>query len=237
MTEISQKTEEYDWEHVARNLHEKGYAVIPGWLTAKQCEKLIRGYDGHTPYRKTVNMERYRFGAGEYKYYDYPLPEIVQAIRHNIYPRLVPVANLWMKVLKTGIEFPATHEELLHLCHDKGQVNPTALILKYGQGGYNTLHRDLYGDVFFPMQAVIFLNQPGEEYDGGEFVLTEQVPRAQSRAIVLRPKMGDMLIFTTNFRPEKGSRGYYRVHMKHGVSEVTRGERHTLGIIFHDAVH
>ncbi|MBC9797211.1 2OG-Fe(II) oxygenase [Sinomicrobium weinanense] len=237
MTDIVEKVAQCNWDLITRDLHEKGYAVIPGWLTVKQCEELILEYDGSTAYRKTVNMKRHRFGFGEYKYYDYPLPDIVQAIRQSVYPRLAPIANLWMKVLKTGTVFPATHKELLSLCHGNAQEKPTALILKYGKGGYNTLHRDLYGDVFFPMQAALFLNEPGEEYEGGEFVLTEQVPRAQSKAIVLRPQKGDMLIFTTNFRPEKGSRGYYRVHMKHGVSEVTWGERHTLGIIFHDALN
>ncbi|UGU16299.1 2OG-Fe(II) oxygenase [Sinomicrobium kalidii] len=236
MEDIAQKTANCNWEEVTRNLNERGYAIIPGWLTEQQCHALINEYNGTTAYRKTVVMERYRFGLGEYKYYDYPLPRVIQAIRQNVYPRLVPVANLWMQVLRSEARFPGNHSELLAGCHEKGQLKPTPLILKYGKGGYNTLHQDLYGEVFFPLQAVCFLNEPGKDYEGGEFVLTEQVPRAQSRATVLRPEKGDMLIFTTNFRPEKGKRGYYRVRMKHGVSEVTRGERHTLGVIFHDAI-
>lgn len=233
---LFQKAGPSDWEQITRNLNEKGYALIPGWLTEEQCRTLIENYNETSAYRKTVVMERYRFGMGEYKYFDYPLPRIVQATREEIYPKLVPLANLWMKVLGTDVRFPGTHPELQQQCHENGQLKPTPLILKYGPGGYNTLHQDLYGDVFFPLQAVLFLNQAGSDYDGGEFVLTEQVPRAQSRAIVLRPGKGDMLIFTTNFRPAKGKKGYYRIHMRHGVSEITRGERHTLGIIFHDAV-
>lgn len=181
-------------------------------------------------------MERYRFGLGEYKYYNYPLPDLIQKIRETIYPKLAPIANSWMKVLKIPTIFPDTHQELQELCHTNGQLKPTVLILKYGKGGYNTLHQDLYGDIFFPIQVVLFLNEPDVDYTGGEFVLTQQIPRAQSKAIVLKPKKGDMLIFTTNFRPEKGNKGYYRVNMKHGVSEIHKGERHTLGIIFHDAI-
>ena len=181
-------------------------------------------------------MERHRFGLGEYKYFQYPLPELLQNLRTELYPYLVPVANQWMEALKMGKTFPVTHSALLEECARHGQLKPTPLILKYGKGGFNTLHQDLYGEVYFPLQCVLFLNEPGIDYTGGEFVLTQQTPRAQSRAIVLTPKKGDMLIFTTSFRPVQGSRGYYRATIKHGVSEVLRGERHTLGIIFHDAV-
>jgi len=172
---------------------------------------------------------------GEYKYYQYPLPNIVQSLRESIYPQLAPIANNWMSVLNIDKQFPLRLNELLELCHAQGQQRPTPLILKYGKGGYNTLHQDLYGEVYFPMQLVLFLNEPNDDYNGDEFVLIEQRPRAQSKAIVLQPAKGDMLIFTTNFRPVQGSKGYYRVNMKHGVSEVTAGARHTLGIIFHDA--
>jgi hypothetical protein len=235
MEQIRSKIENTDWEKLAEGLHQKGYAVIPEFLSAKQCEDLIQLYDNPTVYRKTVVMERYRFGLGEYKYFNYPLPGIIQFIRTYIYPKLVPVANVWMKALNINNTFPETHEALLLLCREYDQLKPTPLILKYGKGGYNTLHQDLYGEVYFPMQAVLFLNEPDEEYSGGEFVLIEQIPRAQSKAIVLKPKKGNMLIFTTGFRPAKGNRGYYRVTMKHGVSEVHSGSRHTLGIIFHDA--
>ncbi|WP_211217498.1 2OG-Fe(II) oxygenase [Segetibacter koreensis] len=181
-------------------------------------------------------MERYRFGLGEYKYFDYPLPGLIQTIKEEIYPKLAPIANKWMNVLHIEKEFPCKFEELQRLCHNNNQTKPTVLILKYGKGGHNTLHQDLYGDIFFPIQMVLFLNEPAEDYLGGEFVLIQQTPRAQSKAIVLQPRKGDMLIFTTNFRPVKGSKGYYRANMKHGVSEVHEGERHTLGIIFHDAL-
>jgi len=180
-------------------------------------------------------MERYRFGLGEYKYFQYPLTDLITEIRERIYKYLAPVANKWMEFLKIDTRYPDNHEALQKLCAAGGQELPTALILKYGKGGFNTLHQDLYGDIYFPMQAVLFLNQPEEDYTGGEFVLTEQIPRAQSKANVLKPERGDMLIFTTNFRPVKGSKGYYRVNMKHGVSPLHSGERHTLGIIFHDA--
>lgn len=182
-------------------------------------------------------MEWYRFGLGEYKYFDYPLPDMLQTIREHIYPHLVSVANLWMEVLKTGIKYPSSLSELHALCQNQNQLKPTVLILKYGPGGYNTLHQDLYGEVYFPFQLVLFLTEPDQDYLGGEFVMTEQVPRAQSKAIVLSPRKGDILLFTTNFRPVKGTRGYYRANMRHGVSEVREGKRKTLGIIFHDALN
>jgi hypothetical protein len=183
-----------------------------------------------------VVMARYRFGFGEYKYFNYPLPNSIQTIRATVYPHLAPIANAWFKVLNIDKQFPTEHEVLLQQCHENNQNKATVLILKYGKGGFNTLHQDLYGDVYFPMQTVLFLNEPDKDFTGGEFVLTQQIPRAQSKAIVLKPKKGDALIFTTNFKPEKGSKGYYRVNMKHGVSEIIEGERHTLGIIFHDAL-
>ena len=234
--EVKQKLEAINWSKIAENMLEKGYAIIPEILASKHCEDLIENYIHANLYRKTVTMERYRFGLGEYKYFKYPLPSLIQVIRENVYPKLVPIANTWMKCLKINAIYPETHEEFLNQCFEKNQNKATVLILKYGIGGHNTLHQDLYGDVFFPIQCVLFLNEPGKDYVGGEFVLTQQTPRAQSKAIVLNPRKGDMLIFTTNFRPIKGSKGYYRVNMKHGVSEVESGERHTLGIIFHDAI-
>ena len=225
-----------DWQSITREMHDKGFAIIPNFLTTGQCEELKENYDSPNRYRKTVVMERYRFGLGEYKYFNYPLPDLIQTIRENVYPKLAPVANAWMKALNIDKHFPETFKELQALCHANNQLKTTVLILKYGKGGYNTLHQDLYGDIYFPLQAVLFLNEPDEDFTGGEFVLTQQTPRAQSKAIVLKPKKGDMLIITTNFRPVKGIKGYYRVNMKHGVSEVYSGERHTLGIIFHDAL-
>lgn len=235
MENLKTKLATTDWQSVSESMNEKGYAIIPKILSDEQCNKLIKEYNNKNLYRKTVVMERYRFGLGEYKYFDYPLPKIIQTLRETIYPKLSPIANLWMKVLNIDKIFPETFEELQSLCHQNNQLKPTPLILKYGKGGFNTLHQDLYGDVYFPMQTVLFLNEPDEDFTGGEFVLTQQTPRAQSKAIVLKLKKGEMLIFTTNFRPIKGTRGYYRVNMKHGVSEVISGERHTLGVIFHEA--
>jgi hypothetical protein len=217
-------------------MHTKGYALIHRLLNKEDCAQLVAAYTDDILYRKAITMERYRFGLGEYKYFQYPLPPLIQTIREQVYPNLVPIANAWMEALKTDQRFPPSLAALHELCIAHHQVKPTALILKYGKGGHNTLHQDLYGDVFFPMQLVLFLNEPDKDYVGGEFVLTEQVPRAQSKAIVLQPKQGDMLLFTTNFRPLKGNKGYYRVNMKHGVSEILKGTRHTLGIIFHDAL-
>ncbi len=234
--DVTTSVQTADWMAVREQLNNTGYAIVPNVLDAALCEELIQQYDAPLRYRKTVVMERYRFGLGEYKYFQYPLPEPIQQLRETIYPQLVPVADGWMKVLHQEKRFPSTLIGLQQQCHASGQDKPTVLILKYGKSGYNTLHQDLYGDVFFPTQAVFFLNEPGIDYTGGEFVLLQQVPRAQSKAIVLQPQKGDMLLFTTSFRPVRGSKGYYRVNMKHGVSEVHHGTRHTLGIIFHDAV-
>ncbi|HVS93912.1 MAG TPA: 2OG-Fe(II) oxygenase [Mucilaginibacter sp.] len=229
---ISQHVGLLNWNTLADQLNNTGYAIARDILAPDTCDQLVQMYNDDNLYRKTIVMERYRFGLGEYKYFKYPLPDIVGQLRQALYPWIAPVANNWMKALGIERQYPDSLDELLHLCHSLGQNRPTPLILKYGKCGYNTLHQDLYGELFFPMQAVLFLD---EDYEGGEFVMIEQRPRAQSRAIVLKQGKGDMLIFTTNFRPVKGSKGYYRVNMKHGVSEVKDGQRHTLGIIFHDA--
>lgn len=236
MQPIAAKIEQADWQKITEAMHENGFAILPKLLTEEECEEMKGHYESPDLYRKTVVMERYRFGKGEYKYFNYPLPNLIQTIRTNIYPRLAPIANVWFKALDIEKQFPATHEELLLQCRQNNQMKATVLILKYGEGGYNTLHQDLYGDVYFPIQTVLFLNDPQKDFTGGEFVLTLQTPRAQSKAIVLSPQKGDMLLFATNFKPMKGTKGYYRANMKHGVSEVHSGERHTLGIIFHDAL-
>ena len=236
MSRIIEKIVAIDWQQLAIEMHEKGYVIIPEFLSTEQCQSLIDQYDNPDGYRKTVVMERYRFGLGEYKYFDYPLPDIIQSVRENLYPKLAPIANLWMRVLKINKRFPDEFQALQADCHANGQLKPTPLILKYGKGGFNTLHQDLYGEVYFPLQTVFMLNEPDVDFEGGEFVLTQQVPRAQSKAIVLKPGKGDMIIFTTNFRPVKGTKGYYRANMRHGVSEVHCGERHTAGVIFHDAL-
>lgn len=233
---ISGKIHRSNWADITQSLHDKGYSIVPGLLAGEQCDELIGSYDNPDGFRKTVVMERYRFGRGEYKYFDYPLPELVQGIRENLYPLLVPVANAWMKALKIDKKFPPRFSLLQAQCHAGNQLKPTPLLLKYTRGGFNTLHQDLYGDIYFPLQAAILLNQPAIDFYGGEFVITQQNPRAQSTAIVLQPARGDMLIFATNFRPVKGAKGYYRATMKHGVSEVLSGQQHTLGIIFHDAL-
>ncbi|MEO5783282.1 MAG: 2OG-Fe(II) oxygenase [Ginsengibacter sp.] len=236
MENIKQKIAAIDWQTVTEAMNEKGFAIVSNVLSNEQCKELIQNYNNTDAYRKTVVMERYRFGFGEYKYFNYPLPNLIQTIRETLYPKLAPIANGWMKVLNIDKIFPNTFKELQELCNNNNQLKPTVLILKYGKGGHNTLHQDLYGDIFFPIQTVLFLNEPDKDFTGGEFVLTQQTPRAQSKAIVVKPNKGDMLMFTTNLRPVKGSKGYYRVNMKHGVSELHSGERHTLGIIFHDAL-
>jgi hypothetical protein len=235
MTNISGKLASYDWTKISDELHQNGHAKLPEFLDTTTCDELVSLYAAPEMYRKTVVMERYRFGRGEYKYWKYPLPDTVQGIREALYPYLTPIANNWLKLLNLDHRFASTHNELRDQCFSNGQCQPTALILKYETGGYNTLHQDLYGDIFFPLQAACFLNAPDVDYTGGEFVLTEQVPRAQSKATVFKPDRGDLLIFATNYRPVKGSRGYYRAAMRHGVSEVKSGLRHTLGVIFHDA--
>jgi uncharacterized protein len=226
-----------NWQRVAGEINDKGYAIVSQFLLPQFCNELIEKYGDPNLYRKTITMERHQFGIGEYKYFKYPLPDVVQTIRREVYPKLVPIANAWMRMLNVKRQFPDTFDELQELCHDNNQSKPTVLILKYGKGGHNTLHQDLYGEIFFPFQLVFFLNEPDVDYIGGEFVITQQIPRAQSKAIVLRPHKEDMLIITTNYRPIKGRNGYYRAQMRHGVSEVHDGKRHTLGIIFHDALN
>lgn len=234
MKHILERIQAISWEEVAMSMHARGYAHVPSLITSHDCDTLKAGYQDSS-YRKTVVMERYRFGLGEYKYFRYPLPPIIDTLRTNVYPKLVPIANQWMQTLGVDQTFPETHAEMLLRCQQAGQEQATVLILKYGESGFNTLHQDLYGAVYFPMQMVLMLSEPGEDFEGGEFVMTQQVPRAQSKAIVLKPRKGDAIVFTTQYKPERGTKGFYRVNMKHGVSEVTRGERLTLGIIFHDA--
>lgn len=221
-------------KEIISELHDKGFVIVKNVLTKQQCDELIALYNAGDTYRKTISMERYRFGLGEYKYFKYPLPNLITQLRETIYAQIAPVANQWMQELSIDKEFPAQHKDMLQLCRDKNQIHPTVLILKYGVNGFNTLHQDLYGEVYFPMQIVFVLN---DEFTGGEFVITEQIPRAQSKANVLQPGRGDMLIVTTNFRPVRGTKGYYRVNMKHGVSPLHSGERYSLGIIFHDALN
>lgn len=225
-----------NWEEIRDSLKEKGYSIIHSVMSKSDCQNLITDYENNTLFRSTINMERYRFGKGEYKYYSYPLPQQIQHLRENLYPALANIANEWMSLLKIDIKFPTLHSELIEECHSKNQRRPTSLILHYQTGGFNTLHQDLYGEIYFPFQVVFPLSQQGLDFNGGEFILVEQLPRAQSKAQVVQLNKGDALIFTTNFRPVKGSKGYYRAKMKHGISTLTSGERYALGVIFHDAI-
>jgi uncharacterized protein len=225
----------FDWESNHRSLDEKGYARLKSLLTPDECKSLSDAYNEERLYRSTIKMERYRFGRGEYKYFAYPLPMIVQKLRQQFYFKLQPIADRWMAALNIDVQYPNDYQEFLAMCSKHDQNRPTPLILHYTKDGFNTLHQDLYGEVYFPFQVVIVLTQTGRDHGGGELVFVEQVPRAQSRAEVINPQQGEAIIFTTNFRPAKGSKGFYRTKMKHGVSPVTAGERYALGIIFHDA--
>ena len=236
MIDILERINEPSLATFIQQLQNDGFGLLNRLITDAECDELINQYHSPSSYRKSVVMERYGYGLGEYKYFSYPLPALIESLRKQMYPLLVPIANTWMDQLHKNIEFPGSHDELLKQCAENGQLKPTALILKYHKGGFNKLHQDLYGDIFFPMQLVIFLSEPGRDYTGGEFVLMQQEPRAQSKAIVLQPKKGDVLVFTTNYRAAKGKNRYFKANMKHGVSEVHYGERFTLGLIFHDAL-
>jgi uncharacterized protein len=222
-------------DHAYHSLTNQGYAILPSLITPDMCKALVQAYDDETHYRKTIEMQRYRFGKGEYKYFRYPLPEVIQRSRSELYTPLAALANEWACHLKTGLSYPDHHAAFLALCQERNQTRPTPLILRYEAGGFNTLHQDLYGEVYFPFQVVIVLNQYGVDFTGGEFVMTEQIPRAQSKAMVIQASQGDGVVFTTHSRPIKGSRGFYRATMKHGISEVKSGQRYAMGIIFHDA--
>ncbi len=212
-----------------------GHAVLPRLLDARRCAELVAMYDEDARFRSRVVMARHGFGRGEYGYFAYPLPEPVARLRAALYPPLATVANRWAEALGSGVRYPGTHDAFLARCRDAGQSRPTPLLLRYGAGDYNCLHQDLYGEHVFPLQVAILLAEPGVDFDGGEFVLTEQRPRMQSRVSVVPLRRGDAVVFAVNERPVRGSRGVYRVRMRHGVSTVRSGSRRTLGIIFHDA--
>ena len=234
-TDLRERVDALGWEALRDQLNEVGHAVTTPLLTAQECADLADLFDGGR-FRSTIDMARYRFGDGRYRYFDHPLPEVIGALRGAFYRHLAPVANHWSRLLGgESTAFPAEHEELLERCHTAGQTRPTPLILRYGPGDWNALHQDLYGEVFFPFQVVTILDRPQIDFQGGEFVLLEQRPRAQSRAHVLTPPQGAFVIFPTAERPNLGKRGYHRVGMRHGVATVTGGQRTALGIIFHDA--
>jgi uncharacterized protein len=235
-TDIAERIAKLDWSAAEESLWARGYAVTPKLLTAQECGSLAALYADETRFRSRIMMERYRFGVGDYKYFEYPLPEMVASLRTAAYPFLANIANRWAKALGAdATEYPVDHGVFLKICHDAGQKRATPLLLHYEAGGYNCLHQDIYGDVAFPMQMVFLLGQPGRDWQGGEFILVEQQPRAQSKAEVVHADQGQAIVFTTRYRPVKGTRGYYRVNLKHGVSRVQSGTRYTLGIIFHDA--
>jgi uncharacterized protein len=230
---IADRIDALDWDALRERLDSVGHAVTDPVLDASECADLAALFDDGDRFRSTIDMARHRFGDGRYRYFDHPLPDPVQQLRTGFYPHLAPIANAWGERLRGGdASFPLTHDELLERCAAAGQTRPTPLILRYGEGDWNALHQDLYGDVFFPFQVVTVLS---DDYEGGELVLMEQRPRAQSRAHVVRPPRGAFLIFPTRERPNRGANGYHRVGMRHGVSTITRGSRTALGIIFHDA--
>ncbi|MDX6260977.1 MAG: uncharacterized protein QOH84_2665 [Kribbellaceae bacterium] len=221
-----------DWRE---ELDEHGCALTAPLLTAEQCEEIASLYDEVGRFRSTIDMARYRFGSGQYRYFDHPLPEVVAKLREEFYPQLLPVAREWAAKLKRPAPWPDTLEEWLDDCHRAGQTKPTPILLKYQAGDWNALHRDLYGELVFPLQIVIGLNKPGVDHEGGEFLLVEQRPRAQSRGTVTMLPQGQGLIFTTRDRPVKSARGWSASPVRHGVSTVRSGIRHTLGLVFHDA--
>jgi hypothetical protein len=227
--------EALDWAGLDQLLQDQGYATTGPLLTPEECAALAAGYAEEGRYRSRVVMARHGYGRGEYQYFNNPLPPVVEALRQQLYPRLVPVANAWQAALGQTARFPNDLAQMLARCHAAGQTRPTPLILKYGEDDYNCLHQDLYGEHVFPLQAAFLLSAPGADFSGGEFVLVEQRPRMQSRPHVVPLAQGQAVIFAVRHRPVQGSRGVYRVNLRHGVSTVKHGQRHTLGVIFHDA--
>jgi hypothetical protein len=234
-TAIAQRLASLDWSAIRELLWEVGYAMTPALLAPSECANLVNLYPSEEAFRSHIIMSRYRFGRGDYKYFDYPLPAIVQHLREHSYPHLVALANEWNQALGLSDVFPERHSSFLDTCAKNGQTRATPLLLHYETGDFNCLHQDVYGAVAFPLQLTCFLSQPGVDYEGGEFVIVEQQPRAQSKAEVITAQRGQLLIFATRYRPTKGSHGFYRVRLRHGVSRLKSGVRFTLGVIFHDA--
>ncbi len=224
-----------DWAAAEADLDGQGWAALPKLLTPEQCLEVAGLYESGGRFRSTVAMARHGFGRGEYKYFAYPLPDLIGGLRGALYPCLAPIANRWNETMEIGVRFPGDHAAFLARCHAAGQIRPTPLLLQYGPGDYNCLHQDLYGEHVFPLQVAVLLSEPGEAFEGGEFVLTEQRPRMQSRPSIVPLRRGDAVVFAVSQRPVQGSRGFYRTVLRHGVSKVRAGRRHTVGIIFHDA--
>jgi uncharacterized protein len=233
--DLAKRVAAVDWPKVEADLDGQGSAVIKRLLSPPECLDLASLYKRDDPFRSRVVMACHGFGRGEYRYFDYPLPQLIGALRESVYVRLVPVANRWYEAMGFRVRFPDQHAEFLDRCHAAGQRKPTPLLLQYASGDYNCLHQDLYGEHVFPLQLVVLLAEPGRDFEGGEFVMTEQRPRMQSRPMVLPLRQGDAAVIAVSHRPVQGTRGTYRVNMKHGVSALQSGYRHTAGIIFHDA--
>ena len=233
--DMASRIERIDWASVEDELDRHGNAMVGALLRQAECEELATLYEDSGFYRSRVVMSRHGFGRGEYRYYDYPLPKLIDDLRGAAYARLAPIANRWNERLGVALRYPATLVEFTRRCHEAGQRRPTPLILRYGAGDYNCLHQDIYGEQVFPLQLAVLLSAPGRDFTGGEFVMTEQRPRMQSRCEVVPLGQGDAVIFAVNGRPVQGSRGRYQVRLRHGVSRLRSGRRHALGVIFHDA--
>ena len=234
-SDIAARVDAIDWARVATDLDAQGCAVLQGLLTPDECRAIAALYPDDTHFRSRIVMGRHGFGRGEYKYFSYPLPDLIAALRPALYAHLSGVANRWNEAMGIDIRYPDSHAAFLKRCHDAGQSRPTPLLLQYEAGDYNCLHQDLYGEHVFPLQVAILLSEPGRDFEGGEFVLTEQRPRMQSRAEVVPLRQGDAVAFAVHHRPVQGTRGTYRVNLRHGVSRLRSGRRHTVGVIFHDA--
>ncbi|MGH8065348.1 MAG: 2OG-Fe(II) oxygenase [Candidatus Entotheonellia bacterium] len=233
--DIANRVQRLDWKAIEQALWNMGYAKTPPVLTPRECAELIELYTDQTRFRRRIDMARYRFGVGEYQYFAEPLPPLVQGLRMSTYSPLATIANRWMEALRQPQRYPADLPRFLALCQEHGQTKPTPLLLRYETGGYNCLHQDLYGEIAFPLQLTCFLSRRDSDYTGGEFLLVEQRPRAQSRGEAIATEQGEIIIFATRDRPAVGSRGYYRLQMRHGVSRIRSGRRYALGIIFHNA--
>jgi len=232
---VAARVKAVDWARVSNELDAQGCGLIPGLVSAEESDSLAALYAREDLFRSRVVMARHGFGRGEYKYFSYPLPDLVAGLRQSLYPQLVPIANRWNTAMQMDVQYPAKHAEFVARCHAAGQVRPTPLLLQYGPDDYNCLHQDLYGEHVFPIQVAVLLSEPGRDFTGGEFVLTEQRPRMQSRPEVVPLRQGDAVAFAVHHRPVQGTRGVYRVNLRHGVSRLRSGHRHTLGVIFHDA--
>jgi uncharacterized protein len=233
--DIDTRVKEHDWTDIAAHLDAHGWATLPRLLTATETDAIAALYEDDRMFRSHVVMARHGFGRGEYKYFKYPLPDTLSELRTSLYSRLVPIANRWNEAMGIDVRYPAAHAEFITRCHNAGQTRPTPLLLQYGEGDFNALHQDVYGEHVFPLQVMVLLSEPEKDFTGGEFVLTEQRPRMQSRVEVVPLSRGDAVVWAVRNRPVQGTRGNYRVNMRHGVSRIRSGHRQTVGVIFHDA--